>query len=194
MKEPAVLNGRNCVHHDFGNIVILHDAALGTLLAVEESGNELGLEVVGGKSVAVVAERGYLLDLALVDANERALRVVIRLLSRLDLNSIRHRAIGTKLGLALFAGFGISGMAQVIADFFGIGFLADPEAAWLSEDLGCIGEDLTAHALVYDFLVLDVVIGKHTEANGEHDKAAGDKNPHKRTLEALLQPFKAREF
>src|SRR6185312_3457294 len=124
----------------------------------------------------------------------RAFSVVVRLGARLDLNGVLQDAISAEFGLSLLARFGVSGMAKVVGDLPGIGLLAYSDAAWLRVYLGSIGKDRSAHPLIDDFLVLDVVVGKDAKEDQANDQACRHGGTHNGALQSCMRAFDARDF
>src|SRR5262249_31775549 len=104
-----------------------------------------------------------------------------------------HDLVSTQLGLARLTGFGIAGMAKVIGDFLGIGLLANADGPGLGVDLGRVGEDLPAHFSVNNPLVLDVVIRKKPQKQGEKDEKRCYRRPDKRILQAVSEALGVRD-
>ena len=169
-EETAIFNGSYGIDHDFGDVVVLDQAAFAAGLAVKQPGNQLGLQFVGAQAIAAITQRGYLVDLAFTNADNRSLRGVIGLFAGLDFDPAGNEPVGAEFRLSLFSLFGVTGMTQVIRHFMGIGFLSDTQAARLGIDLGGIGEYLPAHALIDNLLIFDVVVRKDAEAWQANDK------------------------
>ena len=87
------------------------------------------------------AERGDFFDAAFFDADNRAFSVVIRFFARLDLDGVFRRPVDAELRFALLAGFGITGMAQIVGDLLRVGLLADADIARLGVNFGGVGKD-----------------------------------------------------
>src|SRR5262249_24502684 len=94
----------------------------------------------------------------------------------------------------LLALFRIAGVAQVVGNLSRVCFLANAKVAWLGVDFGRVGKDLATHALVYDLLIFDVVIGKDPEEGHAHDQESRDESADERTGKAVTNAFHAWEF
>ena len=90
LKEAAILNGQNCIHHHLRNVVVLDQLALGALFSVEQGSHQLRLEFVGRQFSRAVLNA---LDLAATEADLRRIRTVIRLRSRANVDPALHQTV-----------------------------------------------------------------------------------------------------
>src|SRR5262249_52052791 len=100
--------------------------------------------------------------------------------------------VGPQLRLAFLAGFRVTGVTQVVGNFFHVCLLAHADGTRLRVNLRRIGEDAAAHFRVHQLRVLDVVKGEDPEQHGADDEECRCAGADKRVLQAVMEAFAAR--
>src|SRR5437016_8115069 len=119
LKEAAIFNGQDRIHHHLGNIVVLDQLPLGALFRVEQGSHQLRLEFISSKFARPVLDG---IDLASTEANLRGIWTVIGLRPGTDVDAAPHQAIAAQRRLS-FA-LGIAGTTQQCSDLLGVDFFS----------------------------------------------------------------------
>src|SRR5216684_6251947 len=109
LEEAAVFDRRNRLYNNLGNIVVLHQLTLGTLLGIEQRSQHLGLEFIGLQLSGGAAVDGR--NRSVPDADGGRFGTVIRLRSGQNFNRAAMQTIAAQRRFALF--FGIARMTQL---------------------------------------------------------------------------------
>ena len=181
LKKAAVLDGRDCVDDNFGDLVVLDQLAFGALLGVEERGEHLGLKLVGLQFSGGTTVDGR--DGSVGDGNGGRFRAVIRLGAGHDLDRTAMETIAAERRFVLF--FRITGVTQRRGDFCDSRFGADFDYLRGGENFRGAGECGTAEALFDDAVVLYIPVGK----NAEHHERSGEESEQGETHNRLKPPF-----
>ena len=160
LEEAPVFNGEHGVHQNLGDLVVLHQLTLGTLLRIEQRRNHLRFEFVSRQLARL---SGDALHLPATYADGRWLRAVIGIRPRLDLDAVIEQAIAAHEGLAVF--LCICCPAKSDSDLTSVDFLAHLHGLRYGVNLGRIAENLPFELLIDDVVVLQVVIRKHAGEN-----------------------------
>ena len=169
LEEAPVLDGQHGIHHDFGDLVVFHHLALGTLFGVEQRGNHLRFQLVSGQLSALSRDVSYL---AILYANRRGFRAVIGLGARLDLDSAADHAVAAHGRLLIFVG--VARPAQFRCNLPSIDLFAHMNGLRYGVDFRGIAENLALEAGVNNAIVPHVVVGKnHRRDGGQHQEDNG---------------------
>ena len=160
LEEAPVFNGQHGVHQDFGDFVILHQLALGTLLGIEQRRNHLGFEFIGSQLAGLSLNALYL---PTANADGGRFRAVVGIRARLDLDCVSEEMVAAHEGLAI--SLRISCTAESGSDLASLDLLADLHGLRYGIDLGRVAEDLPFELLINDVVVFQVVIRKHAGEN-----------------------------
>src|SRR3982074_3736040 len=83
LKEPPVFDGEHRLNYHRRNFVVLHQLTLGSLLGIEQRGNQLRLQFVCRKLISLADN---VFHLAVLNLDACGLRAVVGLRARCDLN------------------------------------------------------------------------------------------------------------
>jgi len=113
LEEAAVFDSEDGIDHDFRNVGVFHDLALGARPGVEERGDELRFEFVSGEIVAFADDA---FDFAVFDFDAGGFGAVVAFRAGGDFDSAFHHFEATQRRLSVFLFFlgqvGVAGAAQ----------------------------------------------------------------------------------
>ena len=132
LEEAAVFDGGDRLHHDLGNVIVLHQLPLGALLGIEKRGQHLGLELVGLQFSGRAAVDGG--NRAAGDRDGCRLLTVIRLGAGHFFDGAAVQTIAAQRRFAFF--FRIAGMTQFSRNVRDGRLRSDPDHLRGSENLG----------------------------------------------------------
>ncbi len=154
---------------DGRDVLKLDELAFGAVLALEQRGHQLRLQLVSLQVLIAISSFRNRSDFAIAEANHRRLRAVERLRTGNNLDAVGEELVVSDGRVGTLAFFAVSRAAQVSGDLLSIQLLAHRNRLRPSIDFGRIAEYASGHTAIHQALVFDIEIRK-----GAHDDDAGD--------------------
>src|SRR5581483_5913999 len=190
LEEAPVLDGEHGVHQDFRYVLVLDELALGTLLGIQ-GGDKQRFQFVFANRLAVsLAQTNNALYLAVADAYNGAVLIVVGLRAGPDLDAALQQAVVAQRRFA-FAHGGITGAAQLGRDLIGIRFLAYGNRSRARVDARGVAEQLPAQAAVNHALVADVIMSEDAQQQHRAGNEHGESRLDQRVGKAPARDFVA---
>jgi hypothetical protein len=161
LEEVTVFDSNDGLHHARRDLLVGDETSFRAVIVFGESGDELGLELVGTERGTAFC--GNALDYAVGGVNGGAVCGVKALGARFDKDIVGLKLEGAEFRVAV-----IASLTKVVGDGSGGQLLAATDLFRCGIDLGDAGEDrASSEPLVHDVLVMVVEVTEDQGAN-EH--------------------------
>src|SRR5580658_21699 len=174
LEEPTVFNRQHGLHHVGRDFTVGEQAPFGAVRVIAEPGDELRLELVARKRLALCVDNGG--DLAAADAEGCAIGSVMSPRTGLHGDGLDTFTESAKRR-SLRGAFGcVAGLAQLTGEETDAEFLPGTDLTWGSVDFCGVGENRLLEPFVDEAAILEVKVAEYAEADKDDERAKPERN------------------